>query len=61
MFGYKCFYKGRTCDVYALRSFDAQEMAARIFKTKKQHEITVVLCEKQVGNTVQQVVHTPDF
>ena len=52
MFGYKCFYRGKTCEVYALRSFEAQEKAAKIFKAKKSYEVTVVLCEKPSGETV---------
>jgi hypothetical protein len=35
MLGYKCFYRGKSCEVYALRTFDAQEIAAKIFKAKK--------------------------
>ena len=61
MFGYKCFYKGKTCEVYALRSFDAQEIAAKIFKAKKSYEVTVVLCEKQVNGETQPVIHAPTF
>lgn len=56
MFGYKCFYRGKTCEVYALRSFDAQEKAAKIFKAKKSYEVTVVLCERPSGETV---THNP--
>ena len=55
MFGYKCFYRGKTCKVYALRTFDAQDAAAKIFKTKNSYEISVFLCEKdskQVEPTV---------
>jgi hypothetical protein len=54
MFGYKCFYRGKTCVVYALRSFDAQEMAAKIFKAKKSYEVTVMLCAKEG----KEVTHT---
>jgi hypothetical protein len=61
MFGYKCFYKDKTCEVYALRSFDAQEKAAKIFKAKKSYEVTVMLCEKQTNGTTEQVVHTATF
>jgi hypothetical protein len=61
MFGYKCFYKGKTCEVYALRSFDAQEKAAKIFKAKKSYEVTVILCEKQVNGKIEQVTQLADF
>lgn len=59
MFGYKCFYRGKTCEVYALRSFDAQQAAAKIFKAKKAYEITVMLCEKPVDGKAEQVIHAP--
>lgn len=55
MFGYKCFYRGKTCEVRALRTLDAQEKAAKIFKAKKSYEITVMLCEKPSG---EQATHT---
>jgi len=52
MFGYICFYRGKRIEVRSLRSFDAQETAAKIFKAKKSYEVTVVLAEDQMGNTV---------
>ena len=62
MNGYKAFYKGKTCEVYAETSFKAQEQAAKTFKAKKSWEVTVVLCEKDVENgTGTQVTHTADF
>ena len=56
MFGYKCFYRGKTCEVYALRSFDAQEEAAKIFKAKKSYEVTVMLCEKEGKEVVHAAI-----
>lgn len=56
MFGYVCFYRGKRIEVRALRSFDAQEIAAKIFKAKKSWEVTVVLAEKPNG---EEVVHVP--
>ena len=56
MFGYVCFYRGKRIEVRALRSFDAQEIAAKIFKAKKSWEVTVVLAEKPSG---EEVVHVP--
>lgn len=55
MNGYKCFYKGRTCEVYADTSYAAQKQAAKIFKARKTHEVAVVLCEKNG----EQVTHLP--
>ena len=54
MFGYVCFYKGKRIEVRALRSFDAQEIAAKIFrvKAKKSHEVSVYLAEKPTGEPV---------
>ena len=57
MNGYKCFYRGKSCEVYAQTSYQAQELAAQQFKAKKQYEISVYLCEVQG----EQVTHTPTF
>lgn len=57
MNGYKAFYRGKTHDVYADTSFEAQQKAATFFKAKKAYEVTVMLCEK----AGKQVVHTPSF
>jgi hypothetical protein len=54
MNGYKCFYKGKTCEVYADTSYQAQQLAAQKFKAKKSYEVSVFLCEKQG----EQVTHT---
>lgn len=60
MNGYKCFYRDKTCDVYAPTSYAAQEKAARVFKAKKRYEVTVMLCEKQSeGGVPVQVTHVP--
>jgi hypothetical protein len=55
MFTYIAFYKGKQITVNALRSFDAQEQAARIFKAKKSYEVTVMLAAK--GD--EPVIHHP--
>jgi len=55
MFTYVAFYKGKQITVNALRSFDAQEQAARIFKAKKSYEVTVMLAAK--GD--EPVIHHP--
>lgn len=48
MFTYACFYRGKQITVQALRSYDAQLEAAKRFKAKKSHEVTVVLADKPV-------------
>jgi len=53
MNGYKAFYKGKSIEVKAPSSYDAQQNAAKIFKAKKSYDVTVVLCEK--NDT--QVIH----
>jgi hypothetical protein len=57
--GYKCFYRGKTCEGYADTSYAAQQLAALIFKVKpsKAYEITVCLCEL----AGEQVTTTADF
>jgi len=55
MFTYIAFYKGKQITVTALRSFDAQETAARIFKAKKSYEVTVMLAAKND----EPVIHHP--
>ena len=59
MNGYKCFWRGKTCEVQADTSLKAQEAAQAIFgrRCKKRYEINVVLCEKQG----EQVTHTAAF
>jgi len=60
MNGYKAFYRGKTCEVYALTTFDAQKNAASVFKAKKTQEVSVVLCETKTDGAApgQQVVHS---
>ncbi len=57
MNGYKAFYRGRTIEVYADTSYQAQQKAAETFKARKVYEIGVVLCETEE----EQVTHTPLF
>jgi hypothetical protein len=54
--GYVAFYKDRRCEVLARTSYEAQQQAARLFKARKAHDVTVVLCERGDGS---QVTHTP--
>jgi hypothetical protein len=55
MFTYVAFYKGKQITVNALRSFDAQEIASKIFKAKKSYEVTVML----VAKNDEPVIHNP--
>lgn len=62
MNGYKCFYKGKSIDVYAETTYQAQTEAAKALRVKRQHEVDVYLCEKDVvEGTGQQVVHEATF
>ena len=54
MNGYKAFFKGKSIEVYANTSYEAQQIAAKQFKAKKSYDVTVVLCEKAGG----QVTHS---
>lgn len=47
MNGYKAFYKGKTIEVEASSSYEAQKKAAAQFKAKKSYDVNVILCEKQ--------------
>ena len=57
MNGYKAFYKGKSIEVYANTSYEAQQVASKQFKAKKSYDVTIVLCELNS----KQVIHTPDF
>jgi hypothetical protein len=46
MFTYVCFHKNKQITVNALRIYDAQLEAAKIFKAKKPYEVTVYLAAK---------------
>jgi hypothetical protein len=58
MFTYIAFYRGKQMVVKAMRSFDAQEIAAKAFKARKSYEVTVMLAARPDGT---EVVHTADF
>ena len=55
MFTYIAFYKDKQITVNALRSYDAQLIAAKQFKAKKSYEVTVMLAAK--GD--EPVIHHP--
>ena len=56
MFSYICFYKGRQVVVQALRSFDAQNIAAKKLKARRPWEVSVVLAARSDGS---EVIHQP--
>lgn len=51
--GFKCFYKGKSIEVYAETSYKAQLKAAAIFKAKKSYDVTVIVCEREDGTMVE--------
>ena len=55
MFSYICFYKGRSIIVQALRSYDAQVIAAKKLKARKAWEVEVKLAARPDGS---EVVHS---
>ena len=55
MLTYLAFYKNKQITVNALRSYDAQLIAARLFKAKNSYDVTVMLAAKDG----QQVTHDP--
>jgi len=57
MNGYKAFYKGRSIEIFADSSYQAQLKAAAIFKAKKAYDVTVMLCEVNG----QQIIHDASF
>ena len=56
MFGYKCFYNQKTCEVYADTSYGAQKQAQAYFRVKdnKRYMISVYRCVDSAGNQVIQ-------
>lgn len=57
MNGYKGFFNGRTCDVYAPSLYAAKLKAIAYFKPRKsqEHMVSVMLCEL----SGEQVTHSP--
>ena len=51
--GYIAFYRSQQIEVYAPTSYEAQLVAAKIFKAKKSYEVTVMLAERNG----EQVIH----
>jgi hypothetical protein len=55
MNGYKVFYRGKSAEVQAITSFEAQIAGAKLLKARRSYEVTVVLCEKDSA----PVIHDP--
>ena len=53
MNGYITFYKDKSHEVWAPTSYEAQQQAAKFFKAKRSYDVTVVLCERKDGSTVE--------
>lgn len=45
MNGYKCFFRGKSIEVRADSTYEAQQRAAALFKARKAFEVAVVLVE----------------
>jgi hypothetical protein len=51
MRNYRAYYRGRTFDVQAPNSFQAQEVAARMLKIKRTWQVAVVLLDVPLDTT----------
>jgi hypothetical protein len=58
MFTYIAFYKGKEITVQALRSYDAQLIAAKKLKARHAYDVTVILSAKANG---EPVIHSPSI
>jgi hypothetical protein len=54
---YKCFYRGRCIDVLADTSRDAQIKASKLFKAKKDYDVSVNLIK--LAESDKPIVHLP--
>jgi hypothetical protein len=63
MNGYKCFYKGKSIDVYAETTYEAQADAAVLLRAAHRRDVDVHLCERDVGESGsgEQVIHTATY
>lgn len=55
MNGYICLYRGKTHEVHANTTYEAQQKAVAHFKAKKSYEVSVYLAEKDG----KEVTHDP--
>ncbi len=46
---YKVFYKGKSVEVEAESSYDAQEKGAKLLGAKKSYQVATVLCDVPVS------------
>ena len=51
--GYIAFFNGKKTEVHADTSYEAQQLAAHYFRTKKTSAVTVVLAEKNNQEVIQ--------
>ena len=51
---YIAFYRGKEIEVKAESSYQAQQIAAKQLKAKKEYEVTVMLAARENGD---QVIH----
>lgn len=54
---YQAFFKGKTIEVQAESSYQAQLIAAKQFKAKKAYEVTVILAAKNG----EPIAHNPSI
>ena len=59
MNGYKAFCRGKTAEVFAATSYEAQRKAAELFKARKAYEVTVMLCEVDGANVTHSGAELP--
>ena len=59
MNGCKAFWRGKTVEVTAATSFEAQRKAAELFKARKAYEVTVMLCEVDGVNVTHSGAELP--
>jgi hypothetical protein len=55
--GYLASYRSQKVGVYASSSYAAQQLAAKHFKTRRTHEVSVYLCENPDGTQYVQVLN----
>lgn len=54
MNGYIALYRGKQMEVRAATSLAARDEAAKAFRARKAHEVSVYLCERADGTPVTQ-------
>jgi hypothetical protein len=46
---YKVFYKGKSVEIKAESSYDAQEKGAKLLGAKRTHQVATILCDVPVN------------